>query len=559
MAPPSGGAFSFSGVPVNNQFTAAPSTVPHERSSFDRSFTNKTTGNVDYLIPVMAEEVLPGDTMNLQTSVVGRLYSRVKQSLMDTLFMDLFAFYVPDRLVWDNANAFLGERPDANAPDPSTFTIPQIDFDGNAAGLMSNFDYLGIPPSYGVNGQPVPVSALFFRSIAKIWSDWFRDGQRQELPAGLVTGDGPDLYSLHQTLYKRGKTPNDYFASALLQPYAGTPPVLNLGTTAPVTGAFTGPDNLTGLSTVFAATSGVNNNDNIRATAAGGQITGFNNNGSVENVLPGTQVPAGGLTFTIGAGSLSADLSAATAITLNAFREFTAINQLLELDNRGGFARINEIVKSHFNVVIPDARLQRAEFLASGTSEMAIHTIASTETANLGAISGSFGTFSAGLSFVHSFPEHGYVIVLACVRPKLTYQQGIDKKFQRLTRYDRFWPTFAHLGEQAVLESEIFADDSAPDNDAVFGYVPRHQEYRTSKDMITGKLRSDVSGSLDVFHLAQDFSAAPDNDDVFITYDTPMNRVVAVTSEPHFLLDVYHRLNHVRPMPVYAIPGLTRI
>lgn len=545
---------------MQSQFTAAPSLVPHERSSFDRSFGLKTTGNVDDLIPIMAEEVIPGDTINLHTTVVGRLYSRIKQSLMDSLYMDVFAFYLPMRLVWDNANAFLGERPDANAPDPSTFTIPQIDFDGNDAGVMSNFDYLGIPPNYGAAGQPVPVNALIFRCLAKAWSDWFRDGQRQDLPVGLVTGDGPDLYSLHQTPYKRGKTPNDYFASALLQPYAGTPPVLNLGTSAPVTGlagagGWNGPD--VDYTVAFPGTSGVNNNDTIRATAAGGQISGLNNNGSAENVTPylaQNQVAFGQLAVTG-----TADLTAATAITLNAFREFTAINQLLELDNRGGFARINEIVKSHFNVMIPDARLQRAEFLGSGTSEMSVHTIASTESANLASIAGSFGTFSASMSFVHSFPEHGYVIMFACARPKLTYQQGIDKKFQRLTRYDFFWPTFAHLGEQAVLESEIFADDTAPNNDAVFGYVPRSQEYRTSKDMITGKLRSDVAGSLDVFHLAQDFSVAPDNDDVFIQYDTPMDRIVAVTTEPHMLLDVYHKLNHVRPMPVYAIPGLTRI
>ncbi|AXH75526.1 MAG: major capsid protein [Microviridae sp.] len=531
---------------MQSQFTAAPSTVPHERSAFDRSFAVKTTADVDMLIPVMAEEVLPGDTMNLHTSVVGRLYSRIKQSLMDSLYMDVFAFYVPDRLVWDNANAFLGERPDGNAPDPSTFTTPQIDFNGNAAGVMSNFDYLGIPPSYGVNGQPVPVSALFFRAIAKIWSDWFRDGQRQDLPSGLVTDDGPDLFSIHQAVYPRGKTPNDYFASALLQPYAGTPPVLNLGATAPVVST-NAAFQTTGLSSGQYGTFGFYTPGyNPVAPSSGGAFTDgesvvFRNNGS--GVFPGLEV----------------DLSSATPITLNAFREFTAINQLLELDNRGGFARINEIVKSHFNVVIPDARLQRAEFLASGSSEMSIHTIASTETANLGSISGSFGTFATNLSFVHSFPEHGYVIVLACARPKLTYQQGIDKKFQRLTRYDRFWPTFAHLGEQAVLESEIFADDTAADNSAVFGYVPRHQEYRVSKDIITGKLRSDVAGSLDVFHLAQDFGAAPDNDDVFIKYDTPMSRIVAVTTEPHYLMDVYHKLNHVRPMPVFAIPGLTRI
>jgi len=203
---------------MQSQFTAAPSTVPHERSSFDRSYAVKTTADVDNLIPIMCEEVLPGDTMNLHTSVVGRLYSRIKQSLMDSLYMDAFAFYLPMRIVWDNANPFLGEKPDSSSPDPSTFTIPQINFNSNPAGLMSNFDYLGIPPAYGANGMPVPVSALPFRCLAKAWSDWFRDGQRQLEPAGLVRGDGPDLFSIHQAVYPRGKTPNDYFASALLQP-----------------------------------------------------------------------------------------------------------------------------------------------------------------------------------------------------------------------------------------------------------------------------------------------------------------------------------------------------
>nr|QJB19908.1 MAG: major capsid protein [Microvirus sp.] len=547
---------------MSNQFAVALPTATVQRSNFNRSHKVTLTGDADVLIPILGEEILPGDTVNLKTSVVGRMFSRLKQSIMDNLYVDLMHVFVPMRLVWDNWQPFMGERPTPSSPDPSTYSIPTIDFtDGSnapsAAGLQSNYDYLGIPPNYGAVGNPVPVSALYFRAIAKFWDDWCRDQNLQDPRLGS-TGNGPDKVALYRDPFPRGKM-HDYFTSMLLAPYKGIAPTLSLGTSAPVVGTFYGPSVAATLPVKFNEGTGTYNND-LNAASTGTNIAArFNNVTTLGTLDAQGQVGIGTFEMDVTAlGSLTADLSAAQAITLNAFREFTAINQLLELDNRGG-TRYTEIIRSHFQVISPDARLQRAEYLGGNTAPVNIHTVADTSTANLGAIGGAFGTFAAQAGFVHSFVEHGILLSFACVRADLTYQQGISRQFQRQTRYDFFWPTFAHLGEQAVKTSEIFADDSASDNDAIIGYQERYAEYRYAPNRIAGKFRSDVSGSIDIFHLAQDFATAPALDENFIKYATPMSRVLAVTTEPAFLIDVKHDLQHVRPMPVYSVPGLTRI
>lgn len=560
---------------MSNQFAVALPTATIQRSNFNRSHKVALTGNADVLIPILGEEILPGDTVNLKTSIIGRMFSRLKQSIMDNLYCDVFHVFVPNRLVWENWQAFMGERPTPSSPDPSTYTVPTIDFtDGSsnpvAAGLMSNYDYLGIPPAYGTNGNPVPVNALVFRAIAKFWDDWCRDQNLQNPRLGSI-GDGPDKADLYRDPFPRGKI-HDYFTSAALAPYKGIAPTLNLGGSAPIVRLGSGDVGIgtladTTLTANFWNMGGgtVSVGHNFEASNGGG--TGANigiqtdtssaDIGIEGDVNDGT-VNANNSQLDALAARLEVDMSVLPGFTLNAFREFTAINQLLELDMRGG-TRYIEILRSHFQVVSPDARLQRAEYLAGSTSLVNVHTVADTSTTNLGAIAGAFGTFASQSGFTHSFVEHGWLLSFACVRADLTYQQGISRQLQRQTRYDYFWPTFAHLGEQAIKESELFADDSASDNEAVFGYQERYAEYRYCPNRLAGKFRSDVSGSLDTFHLAQDFSTAPDLDENFIQYATPMTRVLAVTDEPAFLFDIKHDLQHVRPLPVYSVPGLTRI
>ena len=258
---------------------------------------------------------------------------------------------------------------------------------------------------------------------------------------------------------------------------------------------------------------------------------------------------------------MSADLSTATAATTNQIRQAFQIQKLLERDARGG-TRYTEIVRSHFGVISPDARLQRPEYLGGGSTPVSINPIAQTSgtgasgtTAPLGNLAAMGTVLARGNGFSSSFVEHGHVIGLASVRADLTYQQGLRKMWSRSTRYDFYFPAFAMLGEQAVLNKEIYCDGSA--NDAsVFGYQERWAEYRYLPSMITGLFRSTSAGTLDAWHLAQKFTALPTLNTTFIQDTPPIDRVVAVPSQPDFIFDGFFDINTVRPMPMYSVPGL---
>lgn len=514
-----------------HQFSMIPrAEIP--RSKFNAQKTLKTAFDSGYLVPIFVDEVLPGDSVNLKMTAFTRLATPLFP-VMDNMYLDTFFFFVPNRLVWSNWQRFMGERD----PDPDSsidYTIPQMVSPTGGYAVNSLQDYMGLPTAGQVDASStISHSALFTRAYNLIWNEWFRDENLQD-SVTVDKGDGPDTYS-NYTLLRRGKR-HDYFTSALPWPQKGDAVTLPLGDQA--------------LVAVDSSTT-----DYLTVRNSAGNDVNINTNGSDARLRTDDSYTS---------KQLFADLSTATAATINSIRNSFQVQRLLERDARGG-TRYTEIVRSHFGVVSPDARLQRPEYLGGGSAPIIVNPVAQQSASGASGTDTPLGTLGAvgtglanGHGFASSFTEHGIIVGLCSVRADLTYQQGLHRKWSRETRYDFYFPVFAHLGEQAILNKEIYATGTSTDDD-VFGYQERWAEYRYKPSEVTGLMRSTASGTLDAWHLAQNFGSLPTLNSTFIEDTPPVERIVAVGSEANgqqFIFDSFFDIDMARPMPMYSVPGL---
>lgn len=544
-----------------HQFSMVPE-VKIPRSFFNRSFSVKTAIKSGGLYPFAWSIMYPGDTFNVTTSLFGRL-ATPQVPFMDNLYLDTFYFAVPFRLVWEHFENFMGEQSGPSDPkDSSDYLVPQANSGSNGYPVESIQDYFGIP----IEVPNLSHSVLPLRAYNLIWNDWFRAEYLQdEVPVSLGDTDDEDVtYSI----LRRGKR-HDYFTSALPWPQKGAGVELPLAGNAPV-GFFgthepgsqnylalrhLGPDRTPGIYYLSPEDNSATPAEPVSLIRATGTFP-----------VPSSMQPQ----------EIVADLTSATAITINSLRQAFAMQQFLERLAIGG-SRYTEIVRSMFGVVSPDARLQRPEFLGSGTSRININPVQQTSaTVSGGTPQGNLAAYGVVADtrhgFTYSATEHCIIIALVNFRSDLTYQRGLWREWSYKTREEFYWPQFAHLGEQGILNKEIFAQGSGVTNgegvvdDQIWGYQERYAECRYAPSLITGKMRSKVKDddfwqSLDNWHLAQDFESLPALNSDFIEEAPPLDRVISVqeSQEPSLLLDIYVDFKCARPMPVYGTPGLTRM
>ena len=512
---------------MNHKFSEVPD-VKVPRSKFNRSHGLKTSYDCGKLIPVLVDEVLPGDTYSVNMSAFARLSTPV-YPIMDNMVLDTFFFFCPSRKLWENWHKFMGER--ENPADSIDYTIPTINY--NNAATHSLWDYMGLPTKVAAAFN---VNSLPFRAYNWIWNEWFRDENLQD-QAQVDTDNGPDSIADYQVL-RRCKR-HDYFSSALPWTQKGDDIVLPIGDKAPIWGDSMHWDNVEDQYNLAQIRDAQGSSANLRTLRAG------------TNYVYGASSALGQAD-----DELFADLSQATGGTVNQLRQAFQLQKMLERDARGG-TRLIEIIKNHFGVNSSDARLQRPEYLGGGRSNVMVNPIARTDSSpgELGAM-GTVG-FS-GHGFTKSFEEHGYIIGLCCVIADITYQEGVERMWSRETRYDFYWPSLSRIGEQSVLNKEIYIDATTIGSGAsedVWGYQERHAEYRYKPSRICGTLRSNSTTPLDAWHLGIEFGSQPTLDDTYIQEDPPVDRVIATPTEPHFIMDAYFNMICTRPMPIYGVPG----
>ncbi len=493
------------------------------RSSFDLSHGLKATLNAGLLVPILSLECLPGDTINCRASLFGRMATPIKP-VLDNLHMETFFFFTPTRQVWPNFLKMMGEQ--VNPGDSIDYSVPILG-SGPPVEELSIYDYYGIP--LATNFNEVGVNVIPFRIYNAIYNFWFRDENLIDSEPVPLT-DGPDGRENYKLLRRRKR--RDYITAGLPFQQKGPDVTVSLGTSAPV--------------------KSPNQSGQISITDSADIPKTINTSGATAAI--GGSGVAGELLF--------ADLANAQGISVSSLRESTQIQKLLERDARGG-TRYPEILRSHFQVSDPSLLVhQRPIYLGGGSSRVNINPVQQTQSSEAAPATpqgnlAAFGTVSGtGHGFTASFTEHGYITGLVNFRADLTYQQGLERYWSRQTRYDFFWPTLSHLSEQDVKNKEVFVSNVPATDDAVFSYMPRYDEYRFKQSQITGLFRSKASASLDVWHFAQDFAALPGLNKAFIEDNPPIERTIAVQTEPHFLLDVYFRIRAARPLPLYGTPGM---
>lgn len=535
-------------------FAQIPS-VSMSRSQLDRSFQRKQTLDFDQLAPCYVEEVLPGDTINLKLRTFSRLITQVAP-LMDRIRLKYFFFFVPNRLVWDNWERFNGAQTNPN--DSVSYVLPSKVVAVNTATVQSLFDYYGLPTN--TTGQLYPAAAqytirncLSLRCYGLIWNEWFRD-QNLQNSVTVSTADGPDTTTYMGLLLPANRA-HDYFTSCLPWPQKGASISIPLGNSAPVIGN--------------GKTLGIFDGTNQLGLGSGAtqNLSGY---AGLVNQAPGT-APGGTAILaskgvgvsTIAANSgLIADLSTATAATINQLRQSFMVQSMLELDARGG-TRYVEILLNHFGVTSPDFRLQRPEYLGGGVEEINSHPVpqtSQTSGSNYQANLASFATAQTSdnsIGFSKSFVEHGYVIGLVQAKGEMTYQQGMPRHFMYETRYDMFWPKLQQMGEQAVYNGEIyFQGDAAGTNYNVFGYQERYAHLKFRPSETIGLFRSQAATPIDQWHVAPLFTAQPVLNTGFISTSTPIVRNLAnTTTSSKILQDLWFDLKHARPMAVRPTPA----
>lgn len=553
---------------VESHFALNPTRIDMSRSTFDRSASVKTSFNAGDIVPFFCEEVLPGDTFNVRSSKVVRMQTLLTP-LMDNVYLDTYYFFVPNRLVWQHWKEFNGENTESAWIPQTEYSVPQIKAPAGGWNVGTIADYFGLP----IGVENISVSALPFRAYALVMNEWFRDQNLQDplvVPVDDATVIGVNSATFVTDVAKGGKPYiaakyHDYFTSCLPAPQKGPDVTLSVASQddLPVVSKSSLVSASLYSGTVPIRLGNPGSGWNFQSVNGHPYVT--DGSGNLVQATSGSYVAGDSSQWLNGSPANLWAVNPGNAIvaTINQLRMAFQIQKLYERDARGG-TRYIEVLKSHFGVTSPDARLQRPEYLGGKRVPINVNQViqqsgtGSGSDTPQGTVVGMSQTTDSNDDFIKSFTEHGYILGVMVARYDHTYQQGIERHWSRKTRFDFYWPVFANIGEQAVLNKEIFAQGTAKD-DEVFGYQEAWSDYRYKPNRVTGEMRSAYPQSLDVWHLADDYSSLPSLSDSWIREDkNTLDRVLAVKSSVsnQLFADIYIQNRATRPMPLYSVPGL---